>query len=73
MNKDETLALYEQGKDAWNAWAKEMLKRRAEMETAGTWDDRSWDDRSAPNRLMKKSPPIGHLGNNRVNITGNLS
>jgi hypothetical protein len=25
------------------------------------------------NRLMKKSPPIGHLGNNRVNITGNLS
>jgi hypothetical protein len=36
MNKDETLALYTQGKQAWNAWAKEMLERRAAMEAAGT-------------------------------------
>lgn len=27
MNKDETLKLWAQGKDAWNAWAKEMLER----------------------------------------------
>ena len=40
MNKDETLALYAQGKDAWNAWAKDMLDRRAEMEKAGTWQVR---------------------------------
>jgi len=37
MNKEQTLALWAQGKDAWNAWAKEMLKRRAEMERDGTW------------------------------------
>ena len=28
MNKEETLALYSQGKDAWNVWAKEILARR---------------------------------------------
>ena len=27
MNKDDTLKLWAQGKDAWNAWAKEMLER----------------------------------------------
>ena len=27
MNKEETLALWRKGKDAWNAWAKEMLER----------------------------------------------
>ena len=28
MNKEETLALYTQGKEAWNAWAKDMLDKR---------------------------------------------
>ncbi len=28
MNKEETRALYSQGKEAWNAWAKEILVRR---------------------------------------------
>jgi Pentapeptide repeats (9 copies) len=37
MNKDETLALWRLGKDAWNAWAQQMLDRRAEMEKAGEW------------------------------------
>lgn len=27
MNKDDTLKLWAQGKDAWNAWAEEMLGR----------------------------------------------
>ena len=35
MNKEETLALWRQGRVAWNAWAKEMLDRRAAMEEAG--------------------------------------
>lgn len=34
MNKEETLALWAQGKDAWNAWAQRMLDQRAEMEKA---------------------------------------
>jgi uncharacterized protein YjbI with pentapeptide repeats len=37
MNKDESLALYAQGRDAWNAWAQKQLDQRAEMEKAGTW------------------------------------
>jgi uncharacterized protein YjbI with pentapeptide repeats len=37
MNKDETLALWAQGKDAWNDWAQAMLDRRRDMEKAGTW------------------------------------
>ena len=28
MNLEETLALYKQGKEAWNAWAKDMLDKR---------------------------------------------
>ena len=30
MNKEETLALYSQGKDAWNAWAYNLLEHREE-------------------------------------------
>ena len=37
MNKEEALALWRQGKDAWNAWAKDMLDQRAAMEQAGPW------------------------------------
>ena len=37
MNREETLALYAQGRDAWNAWAQNMLDERAAMEKAGTW------------------------------------
>lgn len=39
MNKEETLALFAQGRDAWNAWAEEMLARRAELEVSETLVD----------------------------------
>ena len=32
MNRDESIALLRQGKEAWNAWAREMLARRKELE-----------------------------------------
>ncbi len=38
MNREETLALYEQGADAWNKWANEMLEERKQLEEAGEWD-----------------------------------
>lgn len=38
MNREETLALYEQGKDAWNKWANEMLEERKRLEEAGEWE-----------------------------------
>ena len=34
MNKEESLALFKQGKDAWNAWAEEMLAQRKALEGA---------------------------------------
>ena len=37
MNKEQSLALWRQGRDAWNAWAKAMLDRRTEMERDGRW------------------------------------
>lgn len=33
MNTTETLALFEQGKDAWNAWALEMLNEKEAIKT----------------------------------------
>ncbi|MEP3474861.1 MAG: pentapeptide repeat-containing protein [Hyphomicrobiales bacterium] len=37
MNREETLALYEQGVEAWNKWANEMLEERKKLEEAGEW------------------------------------
>ncbi len=36
MNKEETLALYAQGKETWNAWANDLLARREDSEA---WKD----------------------------------
>ncbi|MER0171362.1 MAG: hypothetical protein DU489_12295 [Nitrosomonas sp.] len=37
MNKEESLALYEKGVEAWNAWANEMLAKKAELEENKQW------------------------------------
>ena len=37
MDQAETLALYAQGKEAWNAWGLARLAERTAMEAAGTW------------------------------------
>jgi hypothetical protein len=37
MNQDETIALFLQGKEAWNAWAGAMLAERKAMEAEGRW------------------------------------
>lgn len=50
MNKEETLALWRQGKDAWNVWAKDMLDRRAEMK-AGTCAGR---ESQSDNRIISE-------------------
>ena len=63
MNKEETLALYEQGKEAWNAWAKEILARRDDSQE---WKDEARIDFTdhnfkAPvftNRNVAPSPPF---------------
>ena len=47
MNLEESLALYAQGKDAWNKWAENMLAERAALEEAGEWncdeDSSNWN------------------------------
>ena len=37
MNKEESLALYKEGRKAWNAWAEEMLAQRTKLEETGDW------------------------------------
>lgn len=48
MNKEESLALFAQGRDAWNAWAATMFAEREALEAAGTWtvgrDEAEWND-----------------------------
>jgi hypothetical protein len=41
VNKEETLAVYEQGSDAWNAWAEKTLADCTALETAGAWKNAS--------------------------------
>jgi hypothetical protein len=36
MNRDETLALYKKGRDAWNAWAEGLLEERRQRKYEGT-------------------------------------
>ncbi len=37
MNQQESLALFANGRDAWNAWAERMLDARAALEADGNW------------------------------------
>ena len=48
MNQEDTIARFKQGKDAWNAWAEEMLAERKAMEADGRWsaEREPWGDRS---------------------------
>ncbi|MGD9830578.1 MAG: hypothetical protein AB7E70_12975 [Hyphomicrobiaceae bacterium] len=39
MNTDESLTLLARGKEAWNAWAAEMLAEKARLEAAGEWGE----------------------------------
>ena len=37
MNRDETVALFLQGREAWNTWAEKMLAERKALEDGGQW------------------------------------
>ena len=37
MTRDETVALFLLGREAWNAWAERMLAQRKALEDAGRW------------------------------------
>ena len=48
MNEEESLALFAQGRDAWNAWTGKMSTEREALQAAGTWiagrDEAEWND-----------------------------
>ncbi len=48
MNTKESVALFAQGKDAWNAWAAERQAEREALKAAGTWvespREHDWND-----------------------------
>jgi uncharacterized protein YjbI with pentapeptide repeats len=37
MNREQTRELWTKGEDVWNAWALALLKRKQELEGAGSW------------------------------------
>ena len=47
MNRKESLELFEQGENAWNTWANDLLDDKAELESTGKWmgrDKSQWND-----------------------------
>ena len=37
MNREESLALYAEGREAWNAWAEHLVNERRNLTKAGLW------------------------------------
>jgi uncharacterized protein YjbI with pentapeptide repeats len=48
MTRDETIALYLKGREAWNAWAEKMLAEQKAMEADGRWNEnwREWTEQA---------------------------
>jgi len=82
MNREETLALYAKGVEAWNEWAEEMLAERKQLEEAGEWDTvqsgflrkfpknqttRTWLERAKSDFSHADDP---HTFNEDINFTG---
>ena len=62
MDRDQTIALFSQGRDAWNAWAEDRLAARKVLEAEGLWlHKRDWFGHNkikyAEARLWMESPP----------------
>ncbi|MBT3070612.1 pentapeptide repeat-containing protein [Rhodomicrobium sp. Az07] len=51
MNRDETVALFLRGREAWNAWANRMLAERKALQGAGKWAARKlpWGELESQN------------------------
>ncbi len=60
MDRDETLELYAQGREAWNKWANERLTERKELEDRGEWqvDDQDEAANEATETWFEKSHAI---------------
>lgn len=74
MNKEESLALFAQGKDAWNAWAAEMLEKRKALEASGEWTpggtEFDWNDATRTWHAAAKTEFSEHQFKEMVDFSG---
>ncbi|MFZ4761997.1 MAG: pentapeptide repeat-containing protein [Alphaproteobacteria bacterium] len=76
MNQDETIALFEQGKEAWNVWANNMLAEKKQLEAEGRWEkerynleENSWHIKSLINLNFDEIPDDSRIFS-RTNFIG---
>ncbi len=74
MNKTESLALFDQRCDAWNAWAKERLAERRKLEASGEWSEGSdpgkWNDKTRAWQETAAADFSGHEFEDMANFSG---
>ena len=44
MNKDESLKLFNQGRNVWNVWAEDRLAEKRKLKESGEWIDDLYPD-----------------------------
>ena len=67
MNRKESLELFEQGENAWNTWANDLLAEKNALKLADIWmggDKNQWNDETRS--WHKKPKPISHSTSLRV-------
>ena len=63
MNKEESLALFSQGRAAWNTWAEEQLAERRKLEEAGDWiEDSDPDKQNDATRAWHETATVDFSG-----------
>jgi len=74
MNKEESLALFAKGRDAWNAWAKKMFDEREALEADGAWVEGPTDaDRNEATRAWHAAAAADfskHVFRSRADFSG---
>ena len=56
MKQDESVALWRRSNAAWNAWAEDILRQKAELQKAATWNgDKSEDEWSDETRKWNEA------------------
>ena len=74
MNKKESLALFRQGRAAWNTWAEKRLAERRKLKEAGDWiEDSDPDKQNDATRAWHKATTAdfsGHTFNSVADFSG---
>ena len=71
MNQKQSMELFEQGKNAWNEWAKKILAEKNALESAGIWmegDQSQWNDETSSWHKRAKADFSNHSFTSNVNF-----